>query len=540
MSQQHTHGDYYANFEDLGSSFPTHWSTTGTPRPYQGSVVRMMTMSVASQGAPNALGSPVPDSRPHRHSAGTLGTLRPFLLNATCMMMPDTSRASPDVLGSDVLHPASRPVYEGGDDWQCTMVPEDESQGLFSYECGDKDAPITSGDGPVFSEVLRRETEHSEDHVKRLKLWAQKVATEFGLKASQFLELSMFIRLGKNLDTGDLHMCIWQLAIGYRLLNGQDEIMAHSVNTQNAVETASAGIKGGFQLSVDQVMQVLIIAKDLVVQAGRTNYKGLHYDVEERLKSCADVLGFQNVFGNLANECVLCTVIKRECSAARNKLHILLLDSTGKSRMTLEELTWTALSKYKRGGVGSGSKAEYQLHFTYLRSYGKAHQYIAGTAADDESGNESGEEGAGGEAGMDVSTSEPPVKRAKSGSGKAPPGRVKGGRDFWSAIDRAFAKDFERYGKDMKNDKWRGLFNEIVLSDQARYGKNSGSVLQALPSMYTEPATPATTSNPRMLPSTAVHHGMSRMGQPIGPTHSNSSDKSLASNNAKALLGDYF
>ncbi|KAI5980490.1 hypothetical protein EDC04DRAFT_2917931 [Pisolithus marmoratus] len=403
------------------------------------------------------------------------------------------------------------------------MAPEDESQGLFSYECGDKDAPITSGDGPIFSEVLHRETEHSEDHVKHLKLWAQKVATEFGLKASQFSELSMFIHLGKNLDTGDLCMHIWQLAIGYRLLNGQDEIMAHSVNMQNAV-MASAGIKSRFQLSVDQAMQVLIIAKDLVVQAGRTNYKGLHYDVEEWLKSCADVLGFQNVFGNPANERVLCT----------------LLDSTGKSRMTLEELTWTALSKYKRGGVGSGSKAEYQLHFAYLHSYGKAHQYIAGTAADDESGNESSEEGASREAGMDVSTSKPPVKHAKSGSSKAPPSRVKGGCDFWSAVDWAFTKDFEQYRKDMKNDKWCGLFNEIVLSDQACYGKNSGSILQALPSMYTEPATLATTSNPHMLPSTTIHHGMSRTGQPIGPAHSNSSDKLLASNNAKALLGDYF
>ncbi|KAI6038099.1 hypothetical protein EDC04DRAFT_2896824 [Pisolithus marmoratus] len=358
------------------------------------------------------------------------------------------------------------------------MAPEDESQGLFSYECGDKDAPISSGDGPIFSEVLHRETKHSEDHVKHLKLWAQKVATEFRLKASQFSELSMFIHLRKNLDTGNLCMHIWQLAIGYRLLNGQDKIMAHSVNMQNAVETASAGIKGRFQLSVDQAMQVLIIAKDLVMQVGQTNYKGLHYDVEEWLKLHADVLGFQNVFGNPANEHVLCTC-----------------------------------------------------------NYGKVHQYIAGTAVDDKSGNKSSKEGASGE---DVSTSELPVKCAKSGSSKAPPSRVKGGCDFWSAIDWMFTKDFEWYGKDMKNDKWCGLFNKIILLDQACYGKNSGSILQALPSMYTEPATLATTFNPHVLPGTTIHHGTSCMGQPIGPAHSNSSNQLLTSNNAEALLGDDF
>ncbi|KAI6018599.1 hypothetical protein PISMIDRAFT_98164, partial [Pisolithus microcarpus 441] len=87
------------------------------------------------------------------------------------------------------------------------------------------------------------------------------------------------------------------------------------------------------------------------------------------LRSRADSYGFQNVFGNPTNERVLRAAIKKECSAVRNKFRTLILDSAGgegKPHMTLEELTWTALSKYKRGGVGSGSKAEYQLHLAYL------------------------------------------------------------------------------------------------------------------------------------------------------------------------------
>ncbi|KAI6144992.1 hypothetical protein BKA82DRAFT_3982353, partial [Pisolithus tinctorius] len=118
-------------------------------------------------------------------------------------------------------------------------------------------------------------------------------------------------------------------------------------------------------------MQILIVCKDMLVQAGRTKYKTLHVDVEARPSaSRADLLGFLNVFNNPANERVLRAAIKKECSAVRNKFRTLLLDSTGqeegKTRMTLEELTWTVLSKYKRGGVGSGSKAEYQLHFAFL------------------------------------------------------------------------------------------------------------------------------------------------------------------------------
>ncbi|KAI6025628.1 hypothetical protein F5J12DRAFT_697142, partial [Pisolithus orientalis] len=110
-------------------------------------------------------------------------------------------------------------------------------------------------------------------------------------------------------------------------------------------------------------MQILIVCKDMLMQAGQTKYKTLHVDIEAHPSVlCADLLGFLNVFNNPANEHVLHVAIKQECSA--------LLDSTsqeeGKTHMMLEELTWMVLSKYKCGGVGSGLKAKYQLHFAFL------------------------------------------------------------------------------------------------------------------------------------------------------------------------------
>ncbi|KAI6042117.1 hypothetical protein EDC04DRAFT_3139282 [Pisolithus marmoratus] len=450
--------------------------------------------------------------------------------------MPDVSRVSSNVAGSDVLCPASRVFYDTEEDWQHTPAPEGDSQDQFSHEHSMKE---------------RLGTEHSEDHNKRLKLWAQKVATKFELKASQFSELSTLIDVGKHLETRDLHLQIWQQVANYKILNGIEEIKAHSVNTKNAVETATAGIKGGFQLTPDQAMQVLIICKDMIMQAGQTKYKQLHVDVEEWLKACANILGFQNVFGNPTNECILHAAIKKECSTVQNKFRMLILDSTsgeGKTCMTLEELTWTALSKYKWGGVGLGSKAKYQLHLVYLRYYGRVHQYLMGPAAAEESGIESCEEGATVEADTDISVNKPPAKRARSVTNKAPPGRVKSGHDFWSVIDKVFVKDIKQYGKDMRNDKWHIFFNEIIIQDQERYGRNSGSILFPLPSMYTESpeAVPSTmSSNPGMLPAT----GYPLVGQSARqssmanmlpqPTHS-SSDQLLTSDGTEDLLGEDF
>ncbi|KIN94828.1 hypothetical protein M404DRAFT_34667 [Pisolithus tinctorius Marx 270] len=158
---------------------------------------------------------------------------------------------------------------------------------------------------------------------KDFKLWAQKVASKFELKAAQFLELSTFINVGRKLNATDLRLRIWQQATSYKILNGIEEIKVESANTKTAVQKVTSGLKGRFQLSTDQMMQVAITCKDMLVQAGRTKYKTLHVDVEDRLKSCADTLGFQNVFGNPVHEQVLRTMIKKECSGIRSKFHTL-------------------------------------------------------------------------------------------------------------------------------------------------------------------------------------------------------------------------
>ncbi|KAI6020049.1 hypothetical protein BKA83DRAFT_4295011 [Pisolithus microcarpus] len=144
-----------------------------------------------------------------------------------------------------------------------------------------------------------------------------------------------------------------------------------------------------------------------------------------------------------------------------------------------------------------------------------------GQAATEESSVESGEEGATVEVSVDESEDKPPAKRARLASNKAPPGRVKTGRDFWSAIDRLFMKDLERYGRDMKNDKWRDFFNEIIIQDQERYGTNSGSMLPPLPSMYTESPLATASSVPRTS-STVIYHGASRTSQPLARQSSSS------------------
>ncbi|KAI6017633.1 hypothetical protein BKA83DRAFT_4496757 [Pisolithus microcarpus] len=415
---------------------------------------------------------------------------------------------------------SSRAFLEDRDEWQHTPAPDNESQGQILNEYSSRDTPGMPGytSTSSSSEIVPQGTISSEEsHLSCLKLWAEKVATKFELQASQFSELSMFIELGKNLDTGDLRMRIWQLALSHKLLNGMEEIKAHSVNTKNAVELATTGIRSRFQLSADQTSQVLIISRDLIMQAGQTKYKALHVDVKEWLRSCTDSYGFQNVFGNPTNERVLHAAIKKECSAVRNKFHTLILDSAGgegKPHMMLKELTWTALSKYKQGGVGLGSKAEYQLHLAYLRYYGRAHQYIVGLAATEESGIKSCEDGATMEVSVDESVNKPPAKCARSVSNKAPPRRVKKGHDFWSVMDRLFVKDIEWYGRDMKNDKWCDFFNEIIIQDQDHYGRNTGCILLPLPSMYTEPTLATAPSGPRPS-STVIYHGTSQMSQSL-------------------------
>ncbi|KAI6032629.1 hypothetical protein F5J12DRAFT_887529 [Pisolithus orientalis] len=300
--------------------------------------------------------------------------------------------------------------------WACNASESDVPQ-LAAFhdppeeQCNDDDSSWLTPHSS-FSAISCPESELSDDHVKDFTLWAQKVASKFELKAAQFLELSTFIDVGRKLNATDLWLQIWQQATNYKILNGIKEIKVES-STKTAMQKVTSGLKGSFQLSMDQMMQVAITCKDMLVQAGCTKYKMLHINVKDQLKSHADTLGFQNMFGNLVHE----------------------------------------------------------QHF-----YGRWHQYIVGPGV--ESRAESGEETG--------SLSEPPAKHAKSMSHKAPPGRVKTGHDFWSAMDHLFIKDIEQYGKGMKNEHWHKFFNSIIINDQESYGKNAEMILPVLPSIYTE------------------------------------------------------
>ncbi|KAI6029019.1 hypothetical protein EDC04DRAFT_2605647 [Pisolithus marmoratus] len=402
----------------------------------------------------------------------------------TSCAIPDTSHVIPDASGAipDMshaisnasrtmtdaanMHSASRPSFEAGDNHQHTVGSDDEGpctgdislQGLFSFDHSPQSFYISS-----IPDILRRGAEPSEDDLKWLKLWAQKQATN------------------------------------YKILNGIEGMRVDLTNMKNMVEVVTSRLKGSFELSVDQMMQVTITCKDMLVQAGCTKYKVLHTDVEEQLRSCADMQGFQNVFGNFGNEQVLCVAIKRKCSALRSKF------------CTLYQ--------------ASGQEAMYDAGRTYMdgtqqiqRYYARAHQYIhPGPDASEASGIESGEE-----PGTGV---EPPVKHAKT--------------------------DLDQYGKDMKNDQWHDFFIEIVLTDQERYGKNSRTMLPPLPMTYTEShgATPGTTSTtPHSFPAT-TYHGLSRMqsfgtcpvtGASPCPSCGDSFDSLPTSDGTEELLGKDF
>ena len=138
------------------------------------------------------------------------GTPQPYRMFGMHTRTPDvTARTMPDPLPNEPtegplnggsLRPAeSRTFYRPENDQQFSLASDDdgtqtqhiESQGHFSYESGTQGyEPITN-----FADVpaLVATSDHSEAHVKRLKLWAQRVANKFKLDATQINELSSLI-----------------------------------------------------------------------------------------------------------------------------------------------------------------------------------------------------------------------------------------------------------------------------------------------------------------------------------------------------------
>ncbi|KAI6026059.1 hypothetical protein EDC04DRAFT_2606154 [Pisolithus marmoratus] len=258
------------------------------------------------------------------------------------------------------------------------------------------------------------------------------------------------------------------------------------------------------------------------------------------------ILGFWNVFGNPTNECILHAAIKKECSAVQNKFHMLHwwrredMHDTGRTHMDSSEQI-----QMRRSWIRFKSQVSVAPGMPHMHYYGRVHQYLMGLGATEESGIKSCKEGATVEADMDTSSEGGDAKRSPVGRG---------------VLVQPRELELPGWGQECTHQEWRNNipstlawnsiclicggtsiivldFNEIIIQDQEHFGRNSGSILNPLPSMYMEP--------PETVPAT----GYPLMGQwsrkssmanaLLQPTHS-SSDQLLASGSTEDLLGKDF
>ncbi|KAH7923807.1 hypothetical protein BV22DRAFT_1130378 [Leucogyrophana mollusca] len=325
-----------------------------------------------------------------------------------------------------------------------------------------------------------------------LKTWCQRIGNKFELKAEQYSDLQQFINLGKNLDTGDLRLRIWQQATTYKVLNA---ILAQRVEYtafKSVLNDASKRLATSFKLSKDQMDQILITSKDLTFQPDRMEYMTLHLDVETYIRNNAAVLGFSSVIGDPVREKALRAGCKAKASSARNQYRGYIAASIkGPKMCNLETATFRMAEKLKRGGPGANLRLKYQLHVVILRFYAWDHFYLVpneSLSPEDEREPEEVQEEA--DRDSEDGTIAPPAKRPRVG------GKVKKGQDFWSVMDCLLACAIAQRGKDKKTTDWCTFLRHIIGIDQMRHGKGQGIYMPILPALYTGPlASPAAAAN---------------------------------------------
>ncbi|KAI6129360.1 hypothetical protein EDD16DRAFT_1515890 [Pisolithus croceorrhizus] len=373
------------------------------------------------------------------------------------------------------------------------------SQSLFSFDHSPQGFYLPISSNPDMS---HRGAKPSEDELKQLKLWAE--------KPTQFSELGTLIYVGKNLDTRDLCSQIWQQVTNYKVLNGIEEIMVDLKNMKSVVEAVTSRLKGSFELSIDQMMQVTITCKDMLVQAGCTKYKALHTDVEHD-RSSSDHR--QNHWDF------------RTCS-----------EILGMSRCSMQPLRGNVVqfeANSTHWHQASGWEAMYDTGRTYMDS---TQQMQASTIMQGH-----------------INTSIQGWMQVMPVGLKVAKNQVLSHQQNVQrhTMDWLLVKDLNQYGKDMNNDQWCNFFIQIILTDQEHYGKNSGTLLPSLPMTYMEShvATPGTTSTiSHPFPAT-TYHGPSHMqslghcpvtGTSLCPSHGDSLDSLPATEGTEELLGEDF
>ncbi|KAJ6474052.1 hypothetical protein C8R47DRAFT_1294448 [Mycena vitilis] len=229
----------------------------------------------------------------------------------------------------------------------------------------------------------------------------------------------------------------------------------------------------GFTLTTNQKANIRGITQDVIHESTRIVFVTLHVDVLVVLKSKAQLLDLDNIFGVPVREKKLGSALRRACSSVRNAFRQDIRDSIDPATfLPLEKFVYTLASKYKLGGVVGELSDLFTIHAALLRRFAFDHSMLLWIDEDEDDPE---------------SSPERPRKKRKVAPKQG--GRIAVGHDFWGKADSHFQDEVAKRGRSFKDARWKPYIDQILADDKSKFaGMTPGVPVSAL--MLEDPVMP--------------------------------------------------
>ncbi|RDB15203.1 hypothetical protein Hypma_004700 [Hypsizygus marmoreus] len=303
-------------------------------------------------------------------------------------------------------------------------------------------------------------------------LFVDTLAKEFNVDKQQRANMHVLCSLGSlgnGLPVADLATRLYLLAVIYGDKAERDrKEQEHGFTDLKAlIHDLKIRLEETFKLTSDQTANIRGVAQDMMFDKHRYEFSHIHKDIMTRLKKEMVTQGLTNIFGQAAREKKLLTRVKRIASSVRNNFREDLLKSvTSGTSSTLEMFTYNCGMKFKQGGVGDRLEQSYTVHIALLRKCTMDNYVLASIAEAEDDPSTSDIENDERATVEDASRK----RRRSDGSGKSAAGRIKKGEDFWGKVDKYFAAEFKKRGRDLAQGTWPEYIDEVIRLDDQRFG----------------------------------------------------------------------
>ncbi|KAH9009159.1 hypothetical protein EDB84DRAFT_1571438 [Lactarius hengduanensis] len=295
-------------------------------------------------------------------------------------------------------------------------------------------------------------------------------------------------KIAPGMAKGHVQLAVYQTGLMYAILKECRAISEACRSDRAIMSDVHTRLEETFAFTPEQKVNIRLVSGELLLDPNRVRYTQMSIDVEIRIRERQRDLRFFHIFGNLARQRLLGTIIRRTCSSLRNAYREMLRDSViGSNTLTLDDFVINLTNRFPSSLPSQVLLGRpFIVHVALLRRFAMENPLILDRAGEDEfqeddeetpSTSRSGSAQPDGGPDEDISrpssamsgtTSQRNGKKRKR-TGNALP-HLKG-NDFWSMVEKWFASRMQqnRLGTSWTSPGWTKYIEETLRRDREKF-----------------------------------------------------------------------